>query len=378
LPIEKNVAMVAAYATIQGEHPGSTAWDLGVQAYKGALAQGVRREDIDGLVTMMSQDGSGQMEPSRFGQIIGMNPKASGALQYGGAGFSLAYAASLISTGQCRMVACVYATNQRSSGYQFATPKDPYTSPYGFLNAAGFAAMGFQRYLTKYGLEASADKLGAIAITQRKNASLNPIAYRRNAMSWDDYLQDRWIVWPLRRSDVCVISDGGVCVILAEAQFARDLSQKPVFLRSSGRQDGLRMMENEDHLLVPHMRSTADQLHQRSGIRPKDIDALYVQDAHSPAVLLALENYGFCGPGEALDFIQDGRISLGGELPLNSSGGQLSEGYMLGWLHHVELFHQLRGDCGERQIPGCRIAQFCGTGGFREFTCAAIYSSDPS
>jgi acetyl-CoA acetyltransferase len=327
---------------------------------------------------MMSQDGSGQMEPSRFGQIIGMNPKASGALQYGGAGFSLAYAASLISTGQCRMVACVYATNQRSSGYQFATPKDPYTSPYGFLNAAGFAAMGFQRYLTKYGLEASADKLGAIAITQRKNASLNPIAYRRNAMSWDDYLQDRWIVWPLRRSDVCVISDGGVCVILAEAEFARDLSQKPVFLRSSGRQDGLRMMENEDHLLVPHMRSTADQLHQRSGIRPKDIDALYVQDAHSPAVLLALENYGFCGPGEALDFIQDGRISLGGELPLNSSGGQLSEGYMLGWLHHVELFHQLRGDCGERQIPGCRIAQFCGTGGFREFTCAAIYSSDPS
>lgn len=372
------VAMVGAFATRQGNHPGVTAWELGVQAYIGALRQsGIRREAIDGLVTQMSQDGSSQMEPSRFGQIIGLNPKASGALHYGGGGFSLAYASALITSGQCRLVACVYATNQRTSGYRFATAKDPYTSPYGFLNAAGFAALGFQRYLHKYGRQADLDKLGAIALNQRSNAASNPIAFRREPMSWDDYLHDRWIVWPLRRSDVCLITDGGVCVLLASADLARDLVEQPVYLRSWGRQDSLRMMENEDHLLIPHMKSVATQVRERGGIHPEDVNALYVQDAHSPAILLTLENYGFCGEGEALDFIQDGRISVQGSLPVNSSGGQLSEGYMLGWLHHVELFHQLRGECGERQIPDCAIAQFCGTGGFREFACAAVYSNQP-
>jgi len=372
------VAMVAAYATQQGEHPGKTAWDLGLEAFKGALREsGIKREQIDGLLTESTQDGSGQMEPTRFGQMVGLNPKASGSLHYATAGFTTAYAAGLISSGQCKMVACVYGTNQRTSKFRFHRASDPFGAPYGFLNPAGFAGLGYQRYLHKYGRLDDRDKIGAIAIAQRKHALLNPLALRKEPMTWDDYLADRFVVWPLRRSDICLITDGAVCFILADAEMAADVTDKPVHLLGIGRQDALRMMENEDHLLIPHMKSTAEQVRVNTGIGPKDLDALYVQDAHAPAVVLTLENYGFCGEGEALDYIQDGRIELGGELPINTHGGQLSEGYMVGWLHQVEMFRQLRGEAGARQVPDCEVVQFCATGGFREFTISLVYANKP-
>ncbi|MGE4340227.1 MAG: thiolase family protein [Pigmentiphaga sp.] len=372
----RKVAMVASYATRQGKHPNKTSWDLGVEAFKGALRQsGIARDAIDGLVTQMALDGSGQMEPTRFGQIVGLNPRCSSSLKYGTAIFSLAHASAQIISGQANLVACIYATNQRTGGYKFGEPPDPYGAPYGFLNPAGFAALGFQRYLYKYGRLAERDKIGALAIASRRYAQLNPIAFRREALSWDDYLNDRWIVWPLRRADVCLITDGAVCIILAESDLAETLIEQPIYVRGMARQDALGMLQNEDHLLIPHMQETARMLRQSTGFSAADIDALYIQDAHASVVPTTLENYGFCAPGEALDFIQNGRIELGGELPLNTSGGQLSEGYMVGWLHHHELFHQLRGDCGERQIADCKLAQFCATGGLREFTASAIYSN---
>jgi acetyl-CoA acetyltransferase len=371
------VAMVAAYATKQGLHPGRSAWELGVEAFKGTLDEsGIEKDRIDGLFTQMTQDGSGQMEPTRFGQMVGLNPRASGALHYGTAAFTIPTAAALIASGQCRLVACVYGTNQRTGGYKFGEASDPSGAPYGFFNPAGFAALGYQRYLHLHGREKDRDKLGAVALAWRKHAALNPIAYKREKMSWEDYLNDRWIVWPLRRADICLITDGAVCFILADAELAAELTPKPVYILGIGRQDALRMLENEDHLLIPHMRKTAMMAREMSGVAPADVDALMIQDAHAAVVPLTLENYGFCKPGEALDFIQDGRIELGGELPVNTSGGQLSEGYMVGWLHQVEAFRQLRGEAGPRQVPDCRVVQFCGTGGFREFTSSIVYSNE--
>jgi len=111
-------------------------------------------------------------------------------------------------------------------------------------------------------------------------------------------------------------------------------------------------------------------------VGPDEVDALYVQDAHAAVIPATLEHYGFCGPGEGLDFLQDGRIATDGALPLNTNGGQMSEGYMVGWLHQVELFRQLRGEAGARQVPHCQRAQFCATGGLREFTAAIMYGAD--
>ena len=373
-PLRNKVAIVAAHATMQGKHPDRSAWDLGVEAYRGALASsGIAPARIDGLLTQTAN--GGQMDPSRFGQMVGLDPKVTGALTYGTAFFSIAYAAALISSGQASVVACVYATNQRSHG--FANPADqiPANERHGFFSAAGFAALGYQRYLHEYGRTADVDKLGAVAISQRAFARLNPIAFRRDPMSWDDYLQDRWIAWPLRRSDICLITDGGVALILADANLAADLVDQPVHLLGLGRQDALGGLARGDNLLIPQMRATATQLYERTGLGPGDVDNLQIQDAHASVILHTLENYGFCGAGEALDFIQDGRIGPGGPLPVNSGGGQLSEGYMVGWLHQVEAFRQLRGEAGERQTSNCRIAQFCATGGAREYSGSLLYGT---
>ena len=374
---ETGTALVGAFATAQGKFPGRTAWDLGIEAFLGALTtSGIPRDKIDGLITQMGYDGSGQMEPTRFGQMLGLNPTVSGALHYGTAGFSIPYAAGLIASGQCSLIALVYATNQRTGGYKFSEPMDPYGAPYGYLNPAGPAAIGFQRYLHTYGLEKERDKLAAYALTMRQNAIRNPIAYRRDPMSLEDYLNDRFIIWPLRRADICLINDGAVCLLLASAEKARDLIDRPVSILGIGRQDALRMMENPDHLMMPHMQASAERLYEACGVGPKEVDALYVQDAHAAVVPTTLEHYGFCGPGEGLDFLQDGRIAADGALPLNTNGGQMSEGYMVGWLHHVELFRQLRGEAGARQVPHCQRAQFCATGGLREFTAAIMYGAD--
>lgn len=373
--VTKNrVALVGAFATEQGEFPGKTAWDLGVDAFRGALdSSGIDRSRIDGLITQMGQDGSGQMEPTRFGQIVGLNPAVSGALHYGTAGFSIPYAAGLIASGQCELVALVYATNQRTGGFTFGEPLDAYGAPYGYLNPAGPAAIGFQRYLHQHGLEGERDKLGAYALTMRANAARNPIAYRRDPMTWADYLSDRWIIWPLRRSDICLITDGGVCLLLASAALAAELTSNPVTVLGIGRQDALRMMENDDHLLMPHMRASAKRLYEACGVGPSEVDALYILDGHAAVIPATLEHYGFCKPGEGLEFLQGGRIAPDGELPLNTNGGQMSEGYMVGWLHQVEIFRQLRGEAGERQVTNCRRAQFCATGGLREFTSSIMY-----
>lgn len=373
-PLRNKVAIVAAHATIQGKHAGRSAWDLGVEAYRGALqSSAVAASRIDGLITQTAN--AGQMDAARFGQMVGLDPKVTGSLVYGTAFFSIAHAAALISSGQCSMVACVYATNQRSHRFVNPTDQAPANERHGFFSAAGFAALGYQRYLHEHGRMADVDKLGAVAIAQRAFAQRNPIAFSREPMSWDDYLADRWIVWPLRRSDICLITDGGVCLILADAELAADLTDQPVHLLGLGRQDGLGGLARGDNLLMPQMRSTASQLYERTGLGPSGVDNLYVQDAHSSAILHTLENYGFCGEGEALDFIQDGRIGPGGALPVNSGGGQLSEGYMVGWLHQVEAFRQLRGEAGDRQTSDCRIAQFCATGGLREYSGSLLYGT---
>lgn len=372
-----SVALVAAYATHQGKFPNRTAWDLGGEAFQGALTEsGIERCSIDGLVTQMSQDGSGQLEPTRFGQMMGLNPVASGALHYGTAGFSIPFAAGLIATGQCKVVALVYATNQRTGGFTFSETMDPYGEPYGYFNPAGPSAIGFQRYLNTYGLEGDRDKLGAYAITMRENAMKNPIAYRKSLLTWEEYLAERWIVWPLRRSDICLITDGGVCLILAAGDVAREMTECPVYVMGIGRQDGLRMMENPDHLLVPYMRDSARRVYEAAGIGPTDVGALYVQDAHAAVIPITLEHYGFCAPGEGLDFLQDGRIAPSGALPVNTSGAQMAEGYMVGWLHQVEIFRQLRGNADERQVKDLEVALFAATGGLREFTSAIAYGRE--
>lgn len=365
--MSRAVFICGAAATAQGKHPDRTAWDLGIEAFSAGVADlGLERQAIDGLITQTTQDGSGQMEVARFGQMIGLNPSTSGSLAYGTAGFSISFAAALIAHGQASCVACVYATNQKTQGYRFRKPLRPEWGVFGAYNPATMAALGFNRYIWEY--DQDPDKLAAVAVTLRNNAAQNPIAYRRTPITKEDYLTSRYITWPLRIFDIASISDGAACIILGNEEIAEKSAHRPVNIKAIARRDQLRMLQNPNHLLLPHLKDLAANLYDRAEQGPEDVDVLYVQDPHSPMIIWALESFGFCPPGMGLDFVQGENIGLQGSIPVNPNGGQLSEGYMVGWLHHVDAVRQIRGECGPRQIPDCQSVAFCTSGGFREYS----------
>ncbi|MDE3205457.1 MAG: thiolase family protein [Acidobacteriota bacterium] len=359
-------------ATAQGKHPGVSSWELGVAAFDTAVTDaGLDKGMLDGLVTQEMQDGSGGMELTRFGQIIGLNPRASGSLQYGTSGFSLALAIGMLASGQASAVACCYATNQKTAGYRFRRPLRPEWERFGAYNPATMSALGFNRYLHDTGADASL--LGHYAIQMRANAARNPLAYRRSPLTMDDYRSARVITEPLTVLDIASITDGGAALIVANEEVASQCrSAVPVL--GMARRDPLRMLQNKDHLLTPHLARLGADISESTGIPTSDFDAYYIQDPHSPMVPMTLEALGLVGPGRALSYIADGGILPGGPTPVNPNGGQLSEGYMVGWLHHVDAVRQLRGDAVTTPVK-CQKALFCASGGFREYAIAVAYGA---
>ena len=358
--------VVGVGTTAQGELPGLGPDEIAVDAARLAIADaGIDKSQIDGLITCKAYGDFGI--DSDIGRLLGLNAAYSATLDYGTCNFSLHLATMAIQSGMARCVLLLYGTAQRSMGHKFrhVVSSGVYgEDDYGFVNIAGPAAMGMRRYMHKYGL--TEEKLATVSRTFRQNASLNPLAIRGKPMTLDEYLAEPYIVRPMRRPDICMISDGGAGLVVCHPDIAADLSPTavPVHVVGMAQSGGQRSYQNDDQIDRPWISTAAKRLHNRYGITPDDIDVLFIQDPTSLWVLQMLEAYGFCGPGEAGDFIQDGRIGLGGELPLNTNGGQLAESYMWGWLHLVEAVRQLRGECGPRQVQGARVAQHCSTKAF--------------
>jgi acetyl-CoA acetyltransferase len=360
------VAIAGVGTTEQGRLPGKSADEIAVDALRLALADsGLQKTDIDCLITCKSFGGKGI--DTDIGRLAGINPSYSASLDYGTCNFSLHLAAMAILSGLATTVACVYGTNQSSAGSRFAAPAGTdgeLTGPYGFFNIAGPAAMAFNRHRHLYGT--TEEQLGSIAVAQRKWAALNPLAILREPLTIDGYLATPYVVRPLRRSDICLISDGGAALIITTFEKATTLATLPVKLLAGGQVTALRQNQLADNLLRPWLATLATEIYPAAGIDRKDVDLVYIQDATSVWVLQMLEAFGFCQPGEGGSFVASGATSPGGRLPVNTNGGQLSEAYMWGWLHLCEAVRQLRGECGPRQVEGARVAQYCSTKGFEK------------
>ena len=175
-----------------------------------------------------------------------------------------------------------------------------------------------------------------------------------------DYLDARYIAKPLRLFDYCLVNDGAVCYILTSAERAKELKQPPVYLGGFAMRTSIReQYASEDHWYQACQDLKRDLL-DPIGLTLKDIDALQVYDNFSVSVLWGLEGFGFAPRGEGLQWVQNGRIELGGEYPVNTSGGMLSEAYLRGWNGHAEMVRQLRGQAGERQIENCTTMLYWG------------------
>jgi acetyl-CoA acetyltransferase len=375
-PLAKT-AIVGIGATEQGEIPGQTVDQIAVRAAVAALADaGIDKSQIDGLVTckpLRSPENAGVDE--NVGQLLGINPAFASTLEYGACGFSMHLAAAAIASGLATTVLLTYGTNQRSKRASFAVPvggSQDWASLAGFVHVAGPAAMAARRHMHMYGT--TEEQLGWVSVAQREWARDNPIAIFRKPMTIEDYLASPYVVAPLRRADLTMISDGGAAVIMTTAERAAGFRPAPVYVLGMAQRSALRGDQNENKLTRPWIKGIADDLYARAGLGPSDIDIAYMQDATSVWVLQMLEWYGFCGEGEAGAFLAEGHTRPGGSLPLNTNGGQLSECYMWNWMHLYEAVRQLRKECGDRQVPRAEVALHAQTHDFIK-GCASILST---
>lgn len=330
-----------------------------VVAFRRALTNaGLARDDIDGLVAGPT------LNLERTGEMLGLNPQW--AVQADAANAVIA-ATTAIHAGLAECVALVYGNAQRSAGTPYGGPGAAasflayvYYAPWGLTSQGALYAMLASRYMALTGF--TVDDLGEIVTAQRRHAQLNPNAVMRKPLSLPDYRASRLICEPLRLYDYCLINDGGVCLIVTTVDRARTLPTRPVLISGVGRTDmdceATSLQPRLEHFYRPGQRAAAAQVYEMAGVGPEDIDLLQVYDSFSVHVVLALEGFGFAPEGEVAGFVRDGGIGPGGRLPVNTSGGHLSDSYMQGWNHQAEAVRQLRGEAGDRQVPDARLAQY--------------------
>ncbi|MEU2236005.1 lipid-transfer protein [Streptomyces vietnamensis] len=363
-------AVVGIGATEFSKDSGRSELSLAVEAVRAALDDaGLTPADVDGLVTFTMDtnpeitvaQASGIGELSFFSRV-----------HYGGgaACATVQQAALAVASGIAEVVVCYRAFNERSgrrfgSGVQQREPSAEgaalgWQLPFGLLTPASWVAMAAQRYLHAYGL--TPDAFGHVAVTDRKYAATNPAAYfHGKPITLADHAASRWIVEPLRLLDCCQETDGGQAIVVTSVERARDLPRPPAVIlaaaQGAGRkQEAMTSFYRDGLTGLPEMGVVARQLWRTSGLTPSEIDVGILYDHFTPFVLMQLEEFGFCGPGEAADFV------AAGALPLNTHGGQLGEAYLHGMNGIAEAVRQIRGT-SVNQLPGAaRTLVTAGTG----------------
>ncbi len=350
--------------------------DLAAEAIVNALDDcGLQREQLNGLIVSfgspLGTDGD------QLASVLGLNLRCYNQTWAHGrfTASCIQWAAMAVNAGLADAIACLAAVSFSGmrrpkmggagdrEGAREAGGGHGEDPVYGMTSPGAGAALVARRYFERFG--ASSRQLAAVPIAFRKHASMNPAAIMREPYDADDYAASRYVCEPLHLLDYCLMNDGASCVIVTTAERARDLKKAPVYI--SGMQ-GLPGGHEEFIWAYPGFgvaqQSVFDYdpgvqpVYEMAGITHNDVDALFTYDAFSILAWIALERFGFCKMGEAAAFTQDGRIEVGGELPMNTNGGLLSEAHIMAWNHQVEIARQLRGECGLRQVKDCEIVQW--------------------
>lgn len=371
--LTSKVRLAGVGASAQGKLPGRTADDLTLEAIRVALADAsIAKEEIGALIVQPSFGGQGEIRD--VGHRLGIEPTL--AFNVGYQGEALAIALHLIAAGTVDVAVLAYGTNQRTNRNQFVAPSyhvgGNFETVYGLFSPGSTAAMNFRRRMSDY--RATEEQLGAVAVTQSAAAALNPLAVYRDVVSLEEYLAAPYVIAPLRRFDFCMISDGAFATVMVSAARAADLDKHPIRIDSVGFQASFLEIDHPDAMYHPSQLPNAQRLWGSTDFTVTDLDAMYTQDAFSPNVLAALENYGVCERGTAHEWIQGGRIALNGELPVNPNGGQSRMTYMVGWQNTYDAVKQLRHEAEDprRQIPNCSTVLCTNSGGHWQETFSML------
>ena len=335
---------------------------------------GLALEDIDGLSTYpgpasmgMSEGGTAAVE-----EALRLHPTwTNGGGELPGPGGAVIAAMLAVASGLCRHVLCFRTVWESSfAALRLGGPGggrlsglSAFRVPFGALSAANWIAMNANQYLHRYGV--SREMLGLIALNGRANAARNPAAIYRDPMTMDDYLSARPITSPFGLYDCDVPCDGSIAVVVSDASVAPDLPRPAIRIEAVGTQIAERVSWDQGTIThEPQVIGQSAHLWSRTGLRPADVDLALLYDGFTFNAISWLEALGFCGFGEASDWLDGGRrIAPDGDLPVNPHGGQLSEGRTHGFGFLYEAVVQLRHDAGERQVPGAGTAVVTSGGG---------------
>ncbi len=347
--------------------PDKTAFQIHAESARGALADaGLKISDVDGYFT----SGVGPIGVLSMAEHLNLQPRYLDSTSIGGSSFvaHVTHAAAAIAAGLCDVALITYGSTASSDRFAVGTggafagdPPDQFEAAFG-PTVVGSYALVAQRHMYEYGT--TAEQLAEIAVTIRRHASLNPAAKFREPITVEDVLASRLVSSPLHLLDCCIITDGGGAVVVTTAERARDARTPPVYVLGGSEACCHTGMGRRD-LTDMAARQSGPRAMAMAGVTHQDINLCMLYDSFTITVLETLENLGFCKPGEGGTFVQNGRIGLGGALPVNTDGGGLSSNHpgMRGIFLVIEATKQLRGECGPRQVKDCRIALCHGTGG---------------
>jgi acetyl-CoA acetyltransferase len=374
--LKDQAAIVGIGQTEFSKNSGRSELQLACEAVRAAIRDaGLKPSDVDGMTTF-TLDTSDDIEIARsvgIGELSFFSRTPHG----GGAALGIVHQAVLaVATGAAEVVVCYRALNGRSGQrYSQGVAGDIVTSdlihwswymPFGLMTPASWVAMFTQRYMHETGCKSS--DLGQVAVSTRKHAVNNPNAFfYGKPLTLEEHQSSRMIVDPFRLYDCCQETDGGAACIVTTPERARDLAQRAALINAVAQgagpdQESMTSFYRPDITELPELGIVARQLYEVSGLRPADIDAAILYDAFTAIVLFQLEAYGFCKRGEAKDFVKNGNIEVGGRLPVNTHGGQLSEAYIHGMNGVNEGVRLIRGTSRNQPAKADHVLVTAGVG----------------
>jgi acetyl-CoA acetyltransferase len=377
-----NFAIAGLGITEMGRIYGRTAAGFAQEAVQLAVADaGLTMADIDGLLINSPGDLNLQLQ-----RRLGLrNTKLLAEYQaYGSsAGSMIQYAGLAVDAGIADVVVCVFADAPLKEGVGAGAAygaRRPQLKGFGALSAAtGYMganpryAMAARRHMLTYGT--TSEQFGAVAVQQRQWAVMNPMAQFRTPITLEDHQSSRWIADPLRLLDCCLVSNGGIAVIVTSADRARSLRQPPVYLHGFAQaHPGLVQERGCRFGEISGAVESGARAFAMAGLTVKDVDVCQIYDCYSYTVIVSLEDYGFCAKGEGGAFVETGALGPGGSLPTNTGGGELSAYYMWGMTPISEGIIQARGTAGGRQVPKHDIVLTSGNGGILDYHSTLLMS----
>lgn len=377
--LSRKVAIVGVAESDEiGYVPHKSALQHHAEAAFNALEDaGLKKSDVDGLFTA---------GPSTLvvGEYLGIRPRYTDSTSVGGSSFVIhvRHALSAIANGLCEVALITHGQTGHSTrgfgvgGGDVFDTAGIYELPYGVLGAPIRYSLACMRHMAQYGT--TSEQLAEIAVATRKWAMLNPKALMRDPITIEDVLNSRIISYPFHLLDCCLVTDAGAAVVVTSADRARDLKKRPVWVLGAAEYHDHNIISQMPDLTVTPAAVTGPAAFAEAGVTHDDIDLAMIYDSFTYTVLVTLEDLGFCKKGEGGQFVSNQRTAPGGDFPLNTNGGGLSYTHpgMYGIFTIVEAVRQLRGECGERQVPDCRIALCHGMGGSLSSSCTLILARD--